>query len=81
MERFTLEEIKLKMAEKFGFQNFKSSWQEDAVMKIYEGHKNVIVSLPTHGGKSLTFQIQSKKLFIVNSQETNLFVIRFIEER
>ena len=48
------------MFKHFGFSTFKSPYQEEAVMNIYEGHKNVVVSLPTHGGKSLTFQIQSK---------------------
>jgi superfamily II DNA helicase RecQ len=45
---------------KFHHQGFKSDWQEEAVKKIYEGNKNVIVSLPTHGGKSLCYEMQSE---------------------
>jgi superfamily II DNA helicase RecQ len=59
-DQMSVSEVKSAMLDAFGFSNFKSPWQEKAVMKIHEGHKNVIVSLPTHGGKSLTFQIQSK---------------------
>lgn len=60
MESLTAADIKSKMLKHFGFSTFKSSHQEEAVMNIYDGHKNVIVSLPTQGGKSLTFHIQSK---------------------
>lgn len=59
-QNMTIEEIKVKMRSRFGFADFKSSWQEEAVLKVYEGHKNVIVSLSTHGGKSLIYQIQRK---------------------
>lgn len=45
------------MAEVFGFDNFKSGKQEEAFLKIMEGHKNIIISLKSFGGKSLCYQL------------------------
>ena len=47
---------------KFGHNNFKSRKQMEAVKEIIDGQNDVLVVMPTGGGKSLTYQIPAEEL-------------------
>lgn len=54
---FSEAEIKDVMKDVFGFDDFKSPAQKQAVDAVLAGEKNIIVSMAANGGKSLCFQL------------------------
>lgn len=50
-------EIRKVMKEVFKFSDYKSKAQEEAIKAVLNGEKNVIVSMASHAGKSLCFQL------------------------
>jgi RecQ family ATP-dependent DNA helicase len=58
-EEFSDREIKDVLKDTFDFDDFKSKDQEQAAKLILSGEKNILISLPTHGGKTLCYQLPS----------------------
>ncbi|KAG1698553.1 ATP-dependent DNA helicase Q5 [Nymphon striatum] len=52
-------EIKKKLFDVFGYVNFKSDLQKNAVRGVAYGDQDVFICLPTGAGKSLCFQLPS----------------------
>lgn len=50
-------EIEETMQNIFGFSSFLNNAQKESVNAVLSGEKNVIVSMATHAGKSLCFQL------------------------
>lgn len=55
----------VQLREIFGHEAFKSDLQEAACRGVMEKNKDMIISLKSHGGKSLCFQLAGKLLIHV----------------
>lgn len=61
MVKYDSREIRKVMKKTFGYTDFKSCTQKKAVEAVLSGAKNILVSMPTTGGKSLCYQLPGER--------------------
>lgn len=59
MSNISLSEYREVIKDTFDYEDFKSEDQRKAVEIVMSGAKNILISMATHAGKTLCFQIPS----------------------